>query len=962
MSMKKRNLKNRPPTITTLTPSSPSPLPAVVSTSAQQARPSVMSQPFNSSGPVPASNGHDGAPAAYHPALPNFSAFPGLNSFAQSLNNQSQLSIQTPTQQSFFPQITRPHASGTNDVEKLERLKKEILEGQNPIYKAVPQPNFLESLYLGRPLQVQGSVPAHPEQVTIGAKESTNPQTPPASAQNADSPDSTISSSRPDSTSLGRSSSMPQIGSKMQNVLQMDQRLPYSSQMTTQDTPKFSSSNGTAGLSKHSHTYASGQQNARPTSEKLLIQAASDTHSPRHPGPLSSSVSSKDPPYDPKEMLMVWMTEADELWTRVMQELSILVMAAAETKNENVKRKEIERRIATKRVTGAMIIVTTGRRSTVDDYHDRRISSASSTEPRDPRSQDLKRQDSRHSDDRMDVDVRRPIPVVSDRSFRPADDRISRPALPGDRLIRPSLNDSPTKTVSNGTDQIRFIPSSLPPGSVVKPQSTVTDDRHVRVPSNSHARLSVDERPRPLDDRARLSSGDDRVRQPSGDDRSHRLSQGSERSDVPPALEERIGARASVALEDRIGIRIPLEERITSPPLDRLARPAVGLQERIGDRPLEERIGSRPVTADSRGQAGGDPSRPSDGRPVSGQQASARPPRPIDEKVISPSPASAAVPAGRTIQQRADERSSRSSSSDVGPRSDDRLQSRPSNYASDTRSHVHQSPHMVHNATRQPEPSRLDSASDLLRRDKYRETSDPRLIPAAAYRNDHDRRYADTRRPDLDAVGHYERPPLRESDPALVVDRGRPSLETREWRERASYPPRTSSSTRPETYPPPAPPVPARDWSSSERIYAPTEVSWDRRSPPPVIDTDRDRYVERDFDRRTSVPPRSWDRDDTLTRARPLPEVYPPVNRIDTDRGRYPPADFREPSRVRARSPSPLRRSSSVLDDLRPAKRVREENAYYDDRQSLAYGAAPDPYTHSRVASPPPPSTASSYL
>ena len=37
-----------------------------------------------------------------------------------------------------------------SDLERLERLKREILEGQNPYYQPSPRPDFLEHLYLGR--------------------------------------------------------------------------------------------------------------------------------------------------------------------------------------------------------------------------------------------------------------------------------------------------------------------------------------------------------------------------------------------------------------------------------------------------------------------------------------------------------------------------------------------------------------------------------------------------------------------------------------------------------------------------------------------------------------------------------------------------------------------------------------------------------------------------------------------
>lgn len=52
---------------------------------------------------------------------------------------------------SLYPSGTLQNgSSGNSDLEILERLKREILAGQNPHYTAVPQPAYLESLYLGR--------------------------------------------------------------------------------------------------------------------------------------------------------------------------------------------------------------------------------------------------------------------------------------------------------------------------------------------------------------------------------------------------------------------------------------------------------------------------------------------------------------------------------------------------------------------------------------------------------------------------------------------------------------------------------------------------------------------------------------------------------------------------------------------------------------------------------------------
>lgn len=123
----------------------------------------------------------NGTPTTYHATIPNISGFPGLSSLLQSMASQTSIAAQTPTTQTptqptFTSQLTRQPSSSNNDLERLERLKKEILDGQNPIYKAVPQPDFLESLYLGRTLQKTDTVPAHPEQVVTAQNQSADNQ------------------------------------------------------------------------------------------------------------------------------------------------------------------------------------------------------------------------------------------------------------------------------------------------------------------------------------------------------------------------------------------------------------------------------------------------------------------------------------------------------------------------------------------------------------------------------------------------------------------------------------------------------------------------------------------------------------------------------------------------------------------------------------------------------------------
>lgn len=122
-----------------------------------------MSHQFTSGGSGPGTNGYN--PPASFPGFPS--------NFSPPLNGLAQNGAQTQPQQAFAQlphHSAHPMSSGNPDVERLERLKKEILEGQNPLYKAIPNPIFLESLYLGRTAQGQTSVPPHPDQVPSSAK------------------------------------------------------------------------------------------------------------------------------------------------------------------------------------------------------------------------------------------------------------------------------------------------------------------------------------------------------------------------------------------------------------------------------------------------------------------------------------------------------------------------------------------------------------------------------------------------------------------------------------------------------------------------------------------------------------------------------------------------------------------------------------------------------------------------
>ena len=82
--------------------------------------------------------------------------------------------MQHPQQVQFFPDPSLP--PGQRDLEALERLKEIIKSNQHEIFRAIPQPAALASLYGG---SLPSAVPSHPEQVPNNPKE--KPTTAPSS-------------------------------------------------------------------------------------------------------------------------------------------------------------------------------------------------------------------------------------------------------------------------------------------------------------------------------------------------------------------------------------------------------------------------------------------------------------------------------------------------------------------------------------------------------------------------------------------------------------------------------------------------------------------------------------------------------------------------------------------------------------------------------------------------------------
>ena len=839
-----------------------------------------MSQSFNANRPPLNTNGHissSNVDSTYHPALPNFADFPGLTALTQSLSSQSQvaLSTQTPTSaastpipQSYYSPQARGPSVKNSDLERLERLKKEILEGQNPIYKAIPQPNFLESLYLGRSLQINNSAPAHPDQLTADRKENI-PQAPSTNDNKVSGPYHTASKThflplgirhnlhsyfkskkglnnadyfplqntgeiidinRPDNVGPGRSSSLvlktPQNGQSIAlNSSSLDSaKLPYEKPIPSE------------------------QGRPTPTNQLYTDKRTNDETKASF---VNNTLLAKDPPYDPKESLRRPGYQPSMGEKRVPD--------SRDSKNFDPRYGRVYDREKDVRDRRHDYRYDERRVFTDDrDFRDKRFSSG--YDPKESRlSLEPRNQDAKY----------------------PLDDLRSASNLPDSQNKHP-------EEINRGT----------PPDSGIAHLSAASNDLNVTPPAIYSSTKSVHN-----GDLSRTSSINIQIKQEespqvsSVDDVSKQSIStetfGTTQSQSS-TLEKRIGNRVVPALEDRIGDRIPLEKRISTPPA--VVSPQVStLQDRIGERSLEERIGIKPIIA------------------TEVKPTIIEPSNKISSEKISIPLASVSTNV-TPVQQRFGSHLSAGDSPVVRP--DDRYSQRPVSYSSDYRASTIQTP------SRPNEP-------------------DMRYHPNT-HHDDRERKNITGGRPISDsAPGHYERP-------AIIDDRGRPTLDTREWRERDNH--QLKSSIRhPESYPPPdGERYSSRPWAANERGYRTSE--WGPHTPTSGLDADRgiNRYAER----RPAIP-RSWDREEG--RPRPPSEVYQPYQSDRVDPERYA-ADYRDP-RLHGPGPNPSLQRRPNIDDLRPpAKRPREDVGYYDERDRRY-----PPPEYIAAAHPPPPSTAGSY-
>lgn len=559
-----------------------------------------------------------------------------------------------------------------------------------------------------------------------------------------------------------------------------------------------------------------------------------------------------------------------------------------------------------------------------------------------------------------------PPPAPADRPLRGPEDRRLSPPPANDRLLRSPADRRPPPGAYQDR-QARPIDDRRPP-----PLSGLSGpERQVRPQDESRGPPlppSSAERPPPSDDRRpyvppstfdRNRGNDDRRVPPALEDRNTRpgatllRTLPDERSLRSQLSKEDLSARPPVSLEERLSRHMPsLSERITANPTrpdDKPTRePPARLDERSA-RPtpsLEERL-SRPIVDDRI-------SRP-----------------PVEERVTRPMPPPPAI--DRTA--RPDDRSSLLAESirpvlsgppDRAPRSDDRGRPidnfrarsppdrgpapRPSVYPPRAQSIARDPPRKFEPRSRTRSPARPDI---------LRAAGDP---PPPRDRNDMRPPY----RPEPGRYNGDRRPDMMDVDP--------PAPRFGASYRRPSPPPPAADNSldpypRPRAWPPsndPYPEDPAhrpapdvrpydREWRDGERNYP---DDWDSRAGrdwerPPPREYERDRFdappapgweTREERERRVSStypPPADAAPAPRSFETRPLGSrlsdgYHPPEDRSyprDLERPRYPAPEPDPPfSRVRPRSPSPLRRPGAV-DDLRPpVKRARDDSygaAYY---------------------------------
>ncbi|PSS05432.1 hypothetical protein PHLCEN_2v3856 [Hermanssonia centrifuga] len=613
-------------------------------------------------------------------------------------------------------------------------------------------------------------------------------------------------------------------------------------------------------------------------------------------------------------------------------------------------------------------------------------------------------QDDRDRPQRPD-DRRPPLPVSDDRSVKsgPVDDH--RPPLSGalpDRTTRPgderrplpppSADDRQGKLPLPTEDRRPMNPPLASPGpntGLTRPPVSSDDRRPSPSPRSSGqptsvagdrpSRLADDRRPPgpAAIDRPRAPPVDRRPSvPPSNVDRSGRLSDDRRppedyptRSTGPPTASidstpRATDTRIQVPLEERIGRQPSLQERLSSRPIeppvsrleDRVSRPpaASAAEVRLTATSSDERA-TRSVQSEDRL---GRPSAPA------GSDSSTAPQRPGDTRTL-PVDSSRGPPQVDRVN-RPEERGR--------PQASDRFTADRTN----TTTSGSAAPRYNYASNRPVSLVRDDAPPRIFK--PPRDTTSPRRgeyrpIDRTSYPDRYERGRSKDRRtdsmeidtPNNSSARFHDRPQsYRRPSPPKYVRQDRPWAPGGDTY--SSDPTRRPASELPST------PGYARDWHENERGYDDWERRWERERLP-----DRDRegaFIERDpapapgwetreeRDRRVSggfVPPaapptRPFDSRPLSAR---LSDAYPPSDDRDRpfERARYPPIDASPSvgfSRVRQRSPSPLRRPGPGLEDLRPPLKRPRDDAYGPDYYSPPGIDSSRDYPTSRLRTPPP--------
>lgn len=889
---------------------------------------------------------------------------------------------------------------GKNDLEILEKLKDMIKNNQHDVFKPIPNPAALASIYMGPRTGTTSvsQVPPHPEQIptdlvgTPVMSHSNGAAGNVATRPRSESWDKKPSAQTPVSATSSINNGMPQLAKDKNEVVRSGNELPPDSKPEVlgarHDRPPSSHSlrpdrsmdarstldrplpaeKGRGDPSGDTTSLNNGKDDARPDGKQQWSQPYGQDdrrgrpEADRPPSSLNRAPSDRSvgndsrgpPPRDQR------FFDRDRDRDRDIRDRERDRDFDRDRRTDTYRPMRDERRPDDRPRAPPEASNGNGNARRPPPPEDRHYEPRRSDPPPPPR-----RYDAKPSDDAMVVD--KPPSAVS------------RPALPDDRGARlPGPDDRPMRPPSGDARDVRAAPPArVPPSpkiSEARPAAGSLDARPVRPVDDRRGPPQERDAPRPAPDSVRPDDRGNRAVPPLADSRAvppRSVPPVDEQVSKNPSLPDRVVGHSTSAREpdDRPSRPVPVPPRPTDvadaraaarrpPPDDRAPRPSISAADRdrppprSGVRPLDDTPRRPPPASDRTIPPPIDERRGRPGPPPGGDRY--RPSPPPADRMPPPRPPRGASPPRRSPPPL--------------PRDDVRPKLEP----------------------RSPSPRRLlpPPARDYrpLPRNVSRERPDVRPPPSRA---DLDRSY-DDRRSDIMDVDPPPggRAPYRRSPPPL----DRPPAQRASW-TREPPPPvvtddpvrRFAPEPRREYY------EDSRDWSyrdARDPDWESKSTGWERTSsaaapPPPAREYDRDRA----FYGRESPPParppyerdrRAYSPPPVASRAEPmrpplasrLPDAYP------EDRGGYAPRDFdrppyREPSpppfsRVRPRSPSPVRRLAGPVDDLRPPPYKRSRDEPYSTGSGIYSPPRRDPLVSSseyasRAATPPPTTSASYY-